>query len=59
MKGASLSAKSVINRKNVKPNRKDNVNAANDFLTIITTCHILAATMKVMEMEELIESNAC
>ena len=52
-KGTLYQLKNVINQRNVKPNPKDNVTAANDFLSIITTCHILAATMKLFGMEDL------
>ena len=49
-KGTLYQLRNVINRRNVQTNPKDNVVAANDFLSIITTRHILAATMKLFQM---------
>ena len=52
-KGTLYQLRNVINRRNVQTNPKDNVVAANDFLSIITTCHILAATLKLFQIEDL------
>lgn len=52
-KGTLYQLRNIINRRNVKTNPKDNVVAANDFLSIITTCHILAATLKLFQIEDL------
>ena len=52
-KGTLYQPKNVINQRNIKPSPKNNITVANIFLSIITTCHILAATMKLMEMEDL------
>ena len=52
-KGTLYQLRNVITRRNVKPNPKDNVNAADDFITVITTCQILAAAVKIIEMEDL------
>lgn len=52
-KGTLYQLRNVINRRNVKTNPKDNVVAANDFPSIITTCHILAATLKLFQIEDL------
>lgn len=52
-KGTLYQLKNVINRTNVKAKPKDNANAAHDFITLITTCHILSAAMQLMNMREL------
>ena len=52
-KGTLYQLKNVINRTNLKANPKDDVNATHDFITLITTCHILSAAMQLMNMREL------
>ena len=37
----------------MKANPKDGVNAAHDFITLITTGHILSAAMQLMKMSDL------
>lgn len=51
-RGILYQLRNVINR-TVKPNPKGNVNAANDFITMVTTCHILSAAMEILNMSEL------
>ena len=50
-KGTLYQLRNVINWRNEKTNPKDNVVAANNFLSIITTCHIL--TTKLFQVEDL------
>ena len=45
--------RNILNHTNVRPNPKDNVNAAQNFIDIITTCHILAATFELFNMTDL------
>ena len=52
-RGTLYQLRNILNRTNVKPNPKDNVNAAHDFIDIITMCHILAATMELFNMTDL------
>ena len=49
-RGTLYQLRNVLNRTNVKPNPKDNVNAAHE---IITMGHILAATMELFNMTDL------
>ena len=52
-KGTLHQLKNVINRTNLKAKPKDSVNATHDFITLVTTCHIISAAMQLMKMTEL------
>lgn len=52
-RGTLYQLRNILNRTNVKPNPKDNVNAAHDFIDVITMGHILAATMELFNMTDL------
>ena len=52
-KGTLYQLKNVINRTNLKANPKDSANATHDFISLVTTCHILSASMQLMKMNEL------
>ena len=41
----------IINRKNLFSEFKDNVNACDDFLTLVVTCHFLTVVMEKLGME--------
>lgn len=51
--GTLYQLKNIINRTNLKANPKDSVNATHEFITLVTTCHILSAVMQLMKMSEL------
>ena len=52
-KGTLHQLKNIINRTNLKAKAKDSVNATHDFITLVTTGHILSAAMQLMKMSEL------
>ena len=51
--GTLYQLKNVINCTNLKANPKDSVNASHEFITLVTTSHILSAVMQLMNMSEL------
>ena len=52
-KGTLCQLRNLINRRNVSGKPKSDVNAAEDFVEVITIAHILTAVMSYLEMSEL------
>lgn len=51
MVGHSTSVRNLMNRRNIPATPKNDVNACEDFLTVVDIYYILAATLQVMELE--------
>ena len=52
-RGTLCQLRNLINRRNVSDKPKSDVNAAEDFVEVITIAHILTAVMSYLEMSEL------
>ena len=48
-----MQLRNAINRQNVVNDPKENVNACDDFLTLVVTCHFLVVIMKKLGMSGL------
>ena len=52
-RGTLCQLRNLINRRNVSGKPKSDVNAAEDFVEVITIAHILTAVISYLEMSEL------
>ena len=50
--------RNLINRRNIPATPKNDVNACEDFLSVIGIAHILAATLEVMGLESMESTNS-
>lgn len=51
--GTLVQLRNIVNRRNVVADPKENVNACDDFFTLVVTCHFLVVVMKKLGMSEL------
>ena len=51
--GTLVQLRNLINRRNVVSDPKENVNACDDFFTLVVTCHFLTVVMKKLGMSQL------
>ena len=51
--GTLMQLRNTINRRNVVNDPKENVNACDDFFTLVVTCHFLVVVMRKLGMSDL------